>query len=222
VRRGAAPRGLTLVEVMVAVSISAVIGAMALGSFQRAQAARDLTEAQEERTSGSRVALTRMARELSMAFLSDHFDRKRYRDRPTVFRGKDGGQRDTLLFATMSHVRLTRDAKESDQSLVEYALDSDPEYPGELALFRREKVRLDDDPERGGTRALLLSHVTGFDVTYWDAAKQEWAREWNVAPADRAYLPTRVRLSLTLKMPNGKEQSFETQSRVAIVRPMDW
>jgi general secretion pathway protein J len=214
--------GLTLMEVMIAVSISAAIGAMALGAFQRAQAARDLAEAQDERFSGARLALTRMAREVSAAFLSEHYDHRRYRDRPTLFRVKDSGDRDSLLFSTMSHLRLVRDAKESDQSLVEYSLDADPDRPGEQALFRREKVRIDDDPERGGTRAALLYHVTGFDVACWDWQKQEWAREWSTAPGDRPMLPPRVRLRLTLTMPDGKERRFETQSRIAVVRPMDW
>jgi len=216
------PRGFTLIEVMIAVSITAVIGAMALGAFQRANAARVAVEQQDERVAGARATLGRMARELEGAFLSDHFDRVRFRDRPTVFKGRDGGDRDSILFATMAHTRSLRDAKESDASVVEYAVDGDPDEPGAYALFRREKVRIDDEPDRGGTRALLLRHVSGFDVSYWDWQKQEWARDWSTAPGDRTLLPTRVRVKLVLKMPDGKEQPFETQARVAIIRPLDF
>jgi general secretion pathway protein J len=215
-------RGFTLIEVMIAVSITAVIGAMALGAFQRANAARVSVEQQDERVAGARATLGRMARELEAAFLSDHYDRVRFRDRPTVFKGRDGGDRDTLLFATMAHGRSLRDAKESDQSVLEYSVDADPDAPGEYALFRREKVRLDDEPDRGGTRALLLRHVTGFDVTFWDWQKQEWVRDWSTAPGERTLLPSRVRVKLTLKMPDGTERPFETQTRVAIVRPLDF
>jgi len=215
-------RGFTLVEVLIAVAITAVIGAMALGAFQRSHAARQAVEEQDERVAGARGVLGRMAREVSAAFLSDHFDRQRFRDRPTVFKGRDGGDRDSLLFATMAHTRGIRDARESDQSVVEYYVDTDPEAPGEYALFRREKVRIDDDPGRGGTKALLLRHVSGFDVTYWDWQKQEWTRDWSTAPGDRTLLPTRVRMKLLLRMPDGKDKSFETQARVAIVRPLDF
>lgn len=221
--RGLAARGFTLIEVMVAISITAVMGAMLVGAFQRAYRARELTEQQEDRYAGARVALTRMAREISMAFLSEHYDHRRFRERPTLFRGQDSGDRDTLLFTTMSHERLVRDAKESDQSVVEYALDADPDFPGEVALWRREKVRIDDDPEHGGTRAVLCQHVTSFDVSYWDWKKQEWAREWNAASTERqGILPTRVRLKLVLKMSDGKTESFETQARIAIIRPLDF
>jgi general secretion pathway protein J len=215
-------RGFTLIEVMIAVSITAVVGAMALGAFQRANAARVAVDEQDERVAGARATLGRMARELEGAFLSDHFDRRRFRDRPTVFKGRDGGDRDSLLFATMAHTRSLRDARESDQSVVEYSVDSDPDAPGEYALFRREKTRIDDEPDRGGTRSLLLRHLGGFDVTYWDWQKQEWARDWSTAPGDRPLLPTRVRVKLVMKMPDRTERSFETQARVAIIRPMDF
>ncbi len=216
-------RGFTLVEVMIAAAITAVVGAMVAGAFSRAAAARDLAEAQDERFTGARQALDRMAREVSEAFLSDHYDTKRYRERPTVFRGKDGGDRDTLLFATMTHSRLLRDAKESDQAVVEYEVDRDPDLPGEDALWRREKPRIDDEPDRGGTRAMVLEHVKGFDVQYWDWKRQEWVREWDTSTVERKdFLPTRVRFRVTLQMPDGTTRPFETEALVAIVRPLDF
>jgi len=217
-----APGGFTLVEVLIAVSITAVISAMTLGAFQRAQALRQAVEEQDERVGGARTALTRMAREVTGAFVSEHYDRRRFRDRPTLFKGRSAAHRDTLLFATMSHVRGVRDAKESDQMVVEYSVDADPDASGEYALFRREKLRIDDEPDRGGTRAPLLRHVTGFDATYWDWQKQEWVPEWSTAPGERALLPTRVRLKLTMRMPDGSERTFETQARVAVIRPLDF
>ena len=149
-RRG--QRGVTLIEIMIAVAITAVMGVMVMGAFQRIYAAKELTEAQDERFSSAQVALSRISRELSQAFLSDHYDRKRFREPSTIFRGKDGGERDDLLFATMSHARLVRDAKESDQAVVEYTVEPDPDRSGENVLFRREKARIDDDPERGGAK----------------------------------------------------------------------
>jgi general secretion pathway protein J len=216
-------RGVTLVEIMIAVAITAVIGVMIMGSFQRTYAAKELTEAQDERMSSAQVALSRLSRELTQAFLSDHFDRKRFRDPPTLFRGKDVGDRDELLFTTMSHARLVRDAKESDQALVEYTVGPDPDHKGENALFRREKVQLDDDPDHGGTREIVCEHVATFDVQYWDWKRQEWTREWITNSAEHQnILPTRVKVSLGLVMPDGKARTFETQALVAIIRPLSF
>jgi general secretion pathway protein J len=223
-RGGGAPRGFTLIEVMIAIGITAVIGVMVMGSFQRTYAAKELTEGQDERFSSARMTLNRLSRELSQAFLSDHYDRKRFsREAPTLFRGKDGGQQDDLLFATMSHPRLSRDVKESDQALVEYTVEPDPERPGESALFRREKARFDETPERGGTKSIVCEHVSTFDVEYWDWKRQEWAREWVTTGVEHPnVLPTRVRVRLGLKMPDGKERLFETQARIAIIRPLSF
>ena len=220
-RRASAASGFTLIEVMIGVAITAMMGVMVMGAFQRAYSAKELVESQDERFTSARVALTRMAREVSQAFLSDHYDRKRFREPPTLFRGKDRGERDELLFATMSHERLVRDAKESEQAVVEYTLEPDPDHQGEQALFRREKPRIDDEPERGGAKAIVCEHVATFDVQYWDWKRQEWAREWVTNSVERGnVLPTRVRLRLGVKMPDGKNRVFETQARVAIIRPL--
>lgn len=218
-----AARGFTLLEVLIAVAITGIIGVMVADSFRRAALLRDLATEQEARFGGARVALTRVAKEVSEAFLSDHYDRKRYRERPTVFLGRDRGEEDTLLFTTMAHARIAPDAKQSDQAVVEYSVESDPDNPDDLVLWRRENVHIDENADRGGTRARVLDHVRAFDVSYWDWKRQEWAREWTSNGVDHPnQLPTRVRIQLKVRMPDGSDQSFETQTRVAIIRPLDF
>jgi general secretion pathway protein J len=217
------PRGFTLLEVLIAVAITGMIGAMVADSFRRAATLRDLSTEQEARFGGARVALTRIASEVSQAFLSDHYDRKRFRERPTVFIGRDRGERDTLLFTTMAHARIAPDAKQSDQSVVAYELESDPDSPDDYVLWRREKVHIDENADRGGTRARVLDHVRAFDVSYWDWKRQEWARDWASNGVDHPNrLPTRVRIQLAVRMPDGKDHRFETQARIAIIRPLDF
>jgi general secretion pathway protein J len=213
-----APRGFSLLEVMIAVAITAVIGAMAAGVFQQVDHAASLARDQAERYAGARLALTRLSRELSMAFLSEHYDRGRFRDRPTFFKG----QEDKLLFSTMAHVRLVQDAKESDQSLVEYLVERDP-VSGSDALFRREKVRLDDEPDRGGRKDLVATHVKGLSLQYWDLKRKEWVREWSTrTPEKLNELPTRVRMVLEVTLADGRTEKFSTQARVAITTPLDF
>jgi general secretion pathway protein J len=213
-----AHRGFSLLEVMIAIAITAVIGAMAAGVIQQVDHAATVARQQGERYAGARLALTRLSRELSMAFLSEHYDRSRFRDRPTLFKGEG----DQLLFTTMSHVRLVQDAKESDQSVVEYLVERDP-VSGEDALFRREKIRIDDEPDRGGRKDLVATNVKALSLRYWDLKRKEWVREWSTrTPEKLNELPTRVRIELEVKLADGRTEKFTTQARVAITAPLEF
>ncbi len=206
-------RGFSLVELMIAVSITAIIGAMTAGAFVQVDHAAQVARDQGDRYASARLALARMGREVSMAFLSDDYDRNRYRERVTLFVGRE----DQLLFSTMAHERLYQDAKESDQSIVEYTVDADPELPGEQALFRREKVHLDDEPDRGGRKDLVATHVTGLTIAYWDQKRSDWAREWSTKSVDHTdALPSRVRFTLEVKLPDGRSEKFVTEARIEV------
>jgi general secretion pathway protein J len=212
------PAGFTLLELLIAVAITAALAAMTAGAFARVDRVGTEAREREERYGVARVALTRMAREVRQAFVSDQYDRARYRERPTLFRGRE----DQLLFTSMAHERLWRDAKESDQSLVEYALDRDPDHEGAEALFRREQVHVDDDAERGGRRDVVVDRVRRISFQYWNRQRQEWVREWSTRSTDHANdLPERVRIELELSMPGGKTEKLVTEARIAITRPLD-
>jgi general secretion pathway protein J len=206
-------RGFTLIEVMIAVGITAGMAVMTIGSFSQVDRAGEVARLQNDRYAGARVALSRLRREISMAFLSDNWDSVRYRDRPTLFVGRE----DELLFSTFAHVRLYRDAKESDQAVVEYTLDSDPDHPGEEALFRRGKPRIDDEPDRGGRKDLVADHVRSLRFQYWDPKRKEWAREWSTRSVEhKDELPPRVRIELEVSLADGRTEKFVTEARVEL------
>jgi general secretion pathway protein J len=211
-------RGVTLVELLIAVSITAFMGLVIAGSYQQVDRAASIVRDQAARYGAVRLALTRLSRELEQAYLSDHYDTNRFRDRPTLFKGDD----DTLLFTTMSHVRRYRDAKEGDEAVVEYRLDRDP-ATGEQALFRREKVHLDDEPDRGGHTDLVADHVTKISFRYWDLKRKEWIREWSTRQAERLNeLPPRVRIELEVTQADGRRETFTTQATVALTAPLEF
>jgi general secretion pathway protein J len=210
-------RGFTLMELVIAMAITAAIGAMTVGAFRQVDRAREIARGQTGRYAAARLALTRLSREVSMAFLSDNYDTRRYRERLTLFVGRE----DELLFTTMAHQRFYRDVKESDQAVVAYRVESDPESSGERALFRREKARLDDEPDRGGRWDLVADHVTGFRIRYWDRRRNDWAREWTTRSVDHANeLPTRIRFELEISLGGGRTEKLSSETRIALTRPM--
>jgi general secretion pathway protein J len=210
-------RGFTLVEVLIAMGITASMAVMTIGSLRSIDRASEAARLQDERYAGARVALARLGRELSMAFLSKNYDTKRYRDPLTLFVGRE----DELLFTTMAHTRLYRDAKESDQSVVAYTLESDPDHSGERALFRREKPRLDDEPDRGGRTDLVADHVTSLRFEYWDTKRRDWVREWTTkSPEHAEELPPRVRIALEMTLADGRTEKFVTEARIELRKPL--
>jgi general secretion pathway protein J len=215
----AGSKGFTLLEVGIAMAITAAMGLMTLGAFRQVDRAHEITRDQGDRFAGARLALSRMSREVSMAFISQHYDQDKLRERPTVFLGRE----EDLLFCTFAHERLARDARQSDQSVVEYTLESDPLHSGERALFRREKVRIDEEVDRGGRKDLVADHLTSLRFQYWDPKKNDWVREWSTRAVDHPNdLPTRVRFEMELKLPDGRIEKLATEARIALTRSLNF
>jgi general secretion pathway protein J len=217
--------GFSLLEVLIAVGVLGLIGGLTWKTFDGAADLRSRTERADERDQMVRGALNRLAREVSMSFLSEHYDRKRYRERPTLFRLRDGRREADLIFTSFAHQRLHLDAKESDHALFEYSLGPDPRDGSKRDLFRRVKPLLDEDPERGGDKAVLAEDVLAFSVEAWEPKDREWRADWNSNGADRTggvLVPPRVKLSLTVRGEDGKERTYSTQTKIFLTQPLDF
>lgn len=215
-RRGT--RGFTLMEVVIAVAITAFIGVVIGVTFNTTITNKDIIESQAERYRMLRTAMNRMVREIGGAYVSDRYDARRYRDafdRPTNFIGA----RDKLLFSTLSHQRLYADAKESDQMIVEYQVKSspDPKARGRSDLVRREKALLEERMDRGGTEDTLFEGAKKIEFQYWNSERKQWEDEWDTRRTDRkSILPTRVKITLYAVDENGKEVRYVTQTRIML------
>ncbi len=152
-----------------------------------------------------------------MAFLSEHYDKARFRDRPTLFKGDE----DSLLFTTMAHTRRYLDTAESDQAVVEYRVERDPRPARRRSTGGEGEHRRRARP--GGRADLVANHVTRLGLQYWDRGRKEWIREWSTrTPEKLNELPTRVRIELEVRLADGRTEKFTTQSRVAITAPLDF
>ena len=224
-KRSLRARGFTLLEVLIAVAVLGLIGGITFKSFETANDLKKRIEKAEERDQMMRAALSRMAREVSMAFLSEHYDKKRYKIRPTIFRLKDGRREGHLLFTSFAHERLHTDAKESDQGIFEYDLGASEDGSGRTDLFRRTKAIIDEEFERGGEKQALAEGVLQFSVQCWDPKDREWRDEWDSNSVQRTggvLLPPRVKLTLVFKDENDKEKTLTTQTKLFLGQPLDF
>ncbi len=189
-RRHAAERGLTLIEVLVAVAVTALLASMTYGVVFTTIRTQEDAVAIQDRFHGGRVALEHMRHELTMSFVSLHqSDDKRTK---TLFKG----ERSSLIFNTAAHETLARNVHQSDQLEVEYRIQrvksaANPDVMVD-ALVKRCKYRIDDRPGRGGREEVLVEGVHSIEFAYYDKFREDWESDWDVQIDDA--VPLREKL----------------------------
>ncbi len=214
---GRGQAGFTLLEVMIAMGLLVTILFIVWGSTDQVSRLSRKSEGVEELYRGVRLATTRMVHDISQAYVSQNEDTLTV-DKRTFFVLEDNSGSDELAFTTTNHMRLYQDANESDQTVVKYFLETDPDKPEQQNLMRFEARRLDAKPvdRLDGETNVLLRGVTGLDFTVYDPRAKEWKQDWNTTSADgQPYrVPERVRLKLTIKDEYGKELVITTETFV--------
>ncbi|MEM8608205.1 MAG: type II secretion system protein GspJ [Myxococcota bacterium] len=214
-------RGFTLIEIMLAIAILAIVGTLIYGGFAQTTLNKTRIESDIDHYRTVNMALERMAREVNQAFVSTHENPSLdLRTVHTVFDGKDNGREDRLDFTSFSHRRLYRNAKESDQNEISYFVTEDPDEPGSRVLARRQQNRIDEEPRKGGKSQILVRGVEEFNIEYFDPLLSEWVQEWTsddrFKQANR--LPTQVRFRLTVRDPTrpGNSHTFGTRATIPL------
>lgn len=194
-------RGFTLLEVVVALGVMAVIGLLSFQAMSGSLRARDFMEEEEAFARSAANAMDRIARHLELAYMTTNTTAvNTYR---TVFVAKDGDEQDELWFASLGHQRRFRDSRESDQAEVTFWTEDDPEVEGAYVLLMREGQRIDERPDEDGPVLPLAHGVKRFDLRFLDAKTGEWTEEWDSTGADQPNrLPRAVQVVLVLLAPD--------------------
>ncbi len=199
--------GFTLIEIVVAVAILALIGVLTFQTIATALDARDWLEKDDDSNQSARIAMDRLHRDFELAWLTPNI--QAVNTFKTIFVAKDENP-DTIWFTTLSHRRLHRDARECDETEVTYWTEDDPTHDDALVLLRREAPRIDQEPEKGGPILPLAYGVKTFNVRYLDPTTNEWKDEWDTTGAETPYrLPRAVRLVLEMLAPDPDDPERE-------------
>lgn len=225
-------RGMTLIEVMLAVGILAAVMAAGWGSYIAATTNQQRMQEINDRLHGVEQAVNRIVRDMSTAFITAHGDD----DSQTEIRYQTGfwGTSDRVDFTSMGYVRMFRNEKVGDQSEISYYLKDMRNSDGDLAtyLVRREQAPINDDFTRGGTILPLLDHVLSFKLSYWDDAKAEltisddgWVDEWDTEHTDyKNRLPSRVKIEIEIEDPLGSDKPMliSTQAQIHLTEVLNF
>ena len=193
--------GFTLLEVLLAVGIAAMLITAVLQVFEATILAREEVKALSEPMSKGPQILDMIEEDLRAIWTYDIKDNR-------VFRGEDrdivglDADRIHLLVAgrTVFPVRLDDDSlRTAPYAEVSYILRSNDDNPNLLELWRREDALFDKELWRGGNYLLLSDRVRSFDVTYYDELGDEAEPEEDWDSAEKKTLPRRIKIELELE-----------------------
>lgn len=205
----------TLIEVMLVIAILAFVTTMMWSSFSQASRSKKRIEAAQERTHTVRVALLRMAREIEMAFLSENATPGTVVLRTQLY-ATSHPDVDELAFSAFAHQRLRAGVAESDTSVISYFGERDPDDRRILNLMRRETRRLEPAEVQTliGETYVLCPDIVRLKFSYYDYRKKEWHDDWDTKIPGMVYLPSHIRISLTVLDEQGREVAYATDARI--------
>ena len=211
----------TLLEIMVAVAILALMSALVWYSFAQTFKTIDIVRADADLNREIRQVTTRIPNELAGAYLPDQFAS------PTVqvkyeFKGEDKGGLDRVRFQSFAHTKFYQDVNESDECELEYWTESDPKHAGLYRLMRREDATLDDRPDEGGTTLVIADRIRVFNLQYYDANRDQWFDNWDTTTVDTANrLPYAIRLKIVFVDSDKRERTFFTATTLRLAKPQE-
>lgn len=218
-------QGFTLLEVLVAVFILASLSTILYGAFKDTLFIQTKVQASQERWHVLRLGVNRMVRELEMSYVSLNQNMMAVLRR-TYFSSKRQSDVDELTFSSLSHRRLVRNARESDQCVIRYYGAPDPDDRRKINLMRRETRRLEEKEfdEIMGESYVLIEDIVSLHYEFYDPVKDEWLEEWDTTTMDGQpnRLPPRIRIYLTVLDERGKEMTLLTEARLMLTDALNF
>ena len=181
--------GFTLVEVLVAVALVGVIGAMVLGSLVMTTNAVEAGREHAAQEQTIRKILRLMAEEISLSNRNTMY--------PWVGTNatQDGQPADILAFLAMSHELSTSaaNAKESETVRVVYTRERD-----RLIRFVRRNLYTLTDTNESLDQMELADRVQSFNIRYYDDQNRIWIDEWPAV----SKIPKALLIEVTFQYPD--------------------
>ncbi|MCB9685865.1 MAG: prepilin-type N-terminal cleavage/methylation domain-containing protein [Alphaproteobacteria bacterium] len=199
-------RGLTLMETMVAIAVLLIMSAIVFESLHNSVEFHNLLEARDETIRTARVAMSKLTRDLQLAYLTPN--KLAVNSYQTVFVGLDEDP-SKLYLASLNHQRLYLDSRECDQTEITVWAEDAPRDRGQgYVLYHREAPRIDEEPAEGGKVWPLAYNVRSFHLRYLDQQNGEWQTSWDTRSATTPYrLPRAVEIGLVLIAPDPADPS---------------
>ncbi|TAH38532.1 MAG: prepilin-type N-terminal cleavage/methylation domain-containing protein [Planctomycetota bacterium] len=201
--RARARRGFTLMEILVALFISAMVMTSVLVSLDYTQRAVDAVHNIIETESAGPRVMALLREDLSRLAVVDRREFTLLRGQNESLHGADADQLDFVAYrrSVRPFHDLVRD-RDVYAPLVEvgYRLRENPRLADFLELYRREDFFEDEKPFEDGQFTLLYDRMINFDVRYYERPETDpmWEDEWD--STEREGLPFAVEVRMELEV----------------------
>ncbi|HEY6262264.1 MAG TPA: type II secretion system protein GspJ [Nitrospiraceae bacterium] len=187
--------GFTLIEVLLAVSLVAMMAALVFGSLFLTTSAIDATRANSANEQIVRSTLRVMIDELSVSQASQTGP-------PWMgINGQfDGQPADTIAFLTMGQYRGAESTKDTEQVRIVYTREGD-------RLLRYVRKNLYGLTDESIGQIELVNKVKAFNVRYYDGTNRLWVDEWDGRVRKKSP-PIAILIELTLLQENAEPQTI--------------
>jgi general secretion pathway protein J len=216
--------GMTLLEVMIASAVMVIMMTLAWKTISNTNDARRSTGLYAERNHELRMALGRITTDFEHAYLSKNEQDQNATHPRTLLVGKSGSKVPDVHVSTLGHRVLWADANESEQTVISYIAHPSKEHPGQTDLLRSERRRLSNlNPEEEPAEYdVLVRDIEKLELQYWNWKNEEWLDTWDTTQADgqKGYLPSRVRITITVKAGDGRDIKLTTEARIFMQEPL--
>lgn len=186
-------RGFTLIEILLAVALIAVIAALVFGSLSTTLNAIDVARGSAANEQVVRTTMRLMGDEFSMGVSLSVMPWMGLNAQ------QDNQPADTVAFLTMGQFRGAESERDTEMVRIVYTREGDKL----LRLVRRNLYGLTDDSLE---RLKLIDKVKGFNVRYYDAKNNIWVDEWDGRA--RSKPPGALLIELTVQQDNAEPQTF--------------
>ena len=217
--------GLTLIEVMIAIAILVVMMSLAWRTIANTGESRRRFERYEQRNHELRMAMNRIVQDFEHAYLSRNEDAAASNPR-TMFIAKGGNKFPDIRFSTLGHRVLWADANESEQTVISYVTHENRDKPGQTDWIRREQRRPSNEPptEEPAEYDVIVRDIASAKIELWNWKNLEWQDTWDTTQSDgqKGMLPSRVRITITVKDDKDNEYKVTTQARIVMQEPLNF
>lgn len=219
------PNGFTLLEVLIAMFIFAIVLTTLYTAFTGTFRNIEETESQADLYQMARIVLERMTEDLESVYMAPRkkdSGEEEVVDQPTRFVGTmteiEGRRLDTVRFASKAHIFFNAEEPYAGTSEIVYYVRENSEEEGGFTLYRSDKANFGQSEEEGTGGWILSDRLHAIRFTYYDEEGEAYDGWDSTDDTFKDKLPSGI--SILLELANRTNPESPVKFMTGVTLPM--